>query len=109
LDVEGKPWRAPARSLAPRGTHVLAGAPNGLGPMLSRMVKAELLARIGKQRLGSFLTRRNQEDLVTLADLAEAGKLTPVIDRRYQLSEVPEAIRYVGTRGARGKVVINVA
>jgi NADPH:quinone reductase-like Zn-dependent oxidoreductase len=97
------------RVLGPDGMHVLAGAPNGLGPILSRMVRAELLARIGRQRLGSFLARRNQEDLRALADLAEAGKLTPVIDRRYRLREVPDAIRYVGTRAARGKVVINVA
>jgi NADPH:quinone reductase-like Zn-dependent oxidoreductase len=48
------------------------------------------------------------EDLVELKDLVEAGRLFPVIDRQYPLNEVPDAIRYVGTREARGKVVIRV-
>jgi NADPH:quinone reductase-like Zn-dependent oxidoreductase len=97
------------RSLAPNGTHVLAGAGDGLWPILSRLIKAQLLARIGRRRVGAFMARGNYEDLATLAELAEAGTLTPVIDRRYPLSEVPDALRYVGTRGARGKVVITVA
>jgi NADPH:quinone reductase-like Zn-dependent oxidoreductase len=55
------------------------------------------------------MARGTHEDLVVLKELAETGKLTPVIDRTYPLSEAPDALRYVGTRGARGKVVIKVA
>jgi NADPH:quinone reductase-like Zn-dependent oxidoreductase len=51
----------------------------------------------------------NPEDLDVLRDLMQAGKITPVIDRRYALSEVPEAIRYLEQGHARGKVVIKVA
>ena len=61
------------------------------------------------QRLVPYLARIRHEDLVFLDELAEAGKLSPVIDRQYPLSEVPDAIRYVGTGQARGKVVIHVA
>jgi len=55
------------------------------------------------------MARVKHEDLVALKELAEAGRLSPVIDRQYPLSEVPDAIRYVGTGGAGGKVVISVA
>jgi NADPH:quinone reductase-like Zn-dependent oxidoreductase len=97
------------RGLVPDGTHVLAGAANGLGPILSRLIEAQLRSRLGRQRIGSFLARVRHEDLVVMKELAEAGKLSPVIDRRYPLAGVPDAIRYVGTRAARGKVVICVA
>jgi NADPH:quinone reductase-like Zn-dependent oxidoreductase len=96
------------RVLAPNGTLVLAGAPKGLWAILSRLLKAQLLSRIGNQRIASFLARVRHEDLVVLKELVEAGKLSPVIDRRYPLSEVPDAVRYVGTGDARGKVVISV-
>jgi NADPH:quinone reductase-like Zn-dependent oxidoreductase len=55
-----------------------------------------------------LLTRPNQEDLLVLAELLEAGKVTPVIDRRYTLSEVPDAIRYIGEGHAQGKAVVTV-
>ena len=96
------------RVLVPSGTLVLVGAPKGLWAILSRLLKAQLLSRIGSQRIASFLARVRHEDLVVLKDLVEAGKLSPVIDRQYPLSEVPEAVRYVGTGDARGKVVISV-
>jgi NADPH:quinone reductase-like Zn-dependent oxidoreductase len=53
-----------------------------------------------------FVVRHNREDLAVLKELVEAGKLTPVIDRRYALSDVPEALRYQGEGHARGKIVI---
>ena len=52
--------------------------------------------------------QRNQKDLVAITELCEAGKIVPVIDRRYPLSEVPEALRYLGEGRAKGKVVITV-
>jgi NADPH:quinone reductase-like Zn-dependent oxidoreductase len=96
------------RVLAPNAIHVLAGAGHAAWPLLSRLIEAQLRSRIGRQRIGTFMARGTHEDLVVLKELAEAGKLTPVIDRTYLLSEVAAALRYVGTRGARGKLVIRV-
>jgi NADPH:quinone reductase-like Zn-dependent oxidoreductase len=55
-----------------------------------------------------FLARSSKEDLAIMHELMEAGKVTPVIDKRYRLSEVPEAIRYLEEGHARGKVVITL-
>jgi len=55
-----------------------------------------------------FVAREHYEELQVLTELIEAGKITPVIDRTYPLSEVPEAIRYLQEGQARGKVVITV-
>jgi NADPH:quinone reductase-like Zn-dependent oxidoreductase len=74
----------------------------------ARMLKALLVSRFGRQKFVSFLARRNQADLAVLKELIEAGKVTPVIDRSYPLSDVPEAIRYLEAGHARGKVVITV-
>jgi NADPH:quinone reductase-like Zn-dependent oxidoreductase len=60
------------------------------------------------QKLVMVGAKANKEDLTILHDLMQAGKVTPVIDRRYRLSEVPEAIRYLGEGHARGKVVITL-
>jgi NADPH:quinone reductase-like Zn-dependent oxidoreductase len=56
----------------------------------------------------SLSVRKEREDFLVLQELLEAGKVTPVIDRRYALSELPEALRYLGEGHARGKVVIAV-
>ena len=96
--------------LSAKGTLVLAGAGSGPGlAPLTRILKALALSPLVRQRLVPFVAKSRQEDLVALKDLVEARKLSPVIDRQYPLSGVPEAIRYVGTGHARGKVVINVA
>ena len=60
------------------------------------------------QRLGTFVSRENHGDLIVLKELIEAGKITPIIDRAYPLSDVPDAIRYMREGRARGKVVITV-
>ncbi len=97
------------RVLAANGTLVLVGASKGnwIAP-IARMLAAQQLSRFGSQKLTGMLTDMNREDLVFLKELIEAGKITPVIDRRYPLSEVPDAIRYLETMRARGKVVITV-
>jgi NADPH:quinone reductase-like Zn-dependent oxidoreductase len=59
-----------------------------------------------RQRVRIFITRHTRDDLMVLRELVESGKVAPVIDRRYQLSEVPEALRYQGEGHARGKLVI---
>ena len=94
--------------LATNGTIVLAGAPKGLWAILARLLKAQLLSRFGGRRIASFLARGRHDDLIVLKELVESGKLSPVIDRQYPLSEVPDAVRYMGTGDARGKIVISV-
>jgi NADPH:quinone reductase-like Zn-dependent oxidoreductase len=97
------------RALTPRGTYVLVGVSDpGRWLGLSRQIKMLSLSPFVRQRLRSFIALQNREDLVALKELVEAGKLTPVIDRRYELSEVPEALRYQGAGHAQGKIVISV-
>jgi NADPH:quinone reductase-like Zn-dependent oxidoreductase len=68
-----------------------------------------LRSRIGDKKVGFMgIARLNQKDLAYLGELLEAGKVVPVIDRRYPLRETAEAMRYLGTGHARGKVVITV-
>jgi NADPH:quinone reductase-like Zn-dependent oxidoreductase len=98
------------RVLTPNGRLVLAGAAkSGELAMLSRPLAGLIRSRLGSRWLVPFLAKVRHEDLVTLKELIEAGKVRPVIDRQYTLSEVPDAIRYVGTGHARAKVVIQVA
>lgn len=96
--------------LTPRGILVLVGSTEKglwLGP-LRGMLEAAVLSRFASGHVTSMLARMNREDLNILGELMQAGKLKPVIDRRYGLSEVPEAIRYVEQGHARGKVVITL-
>jgi NADPH:quinone reductase-like Zn-dependent oxidoreductase len=95
------------RVLGSKGALVMAGGPTDslLGILLSQ-TKALVLSRLVSQKLVSFLARRRKEDLIVMQGLLEAGKVTPVIDRTYPLSEVPEAIRYLEMGHARGKVII---
>ena len=98
------------RVLTSKGTLVLSsGESTGrlIGP-LDRFVKAAVLSPFVSQKLGSFLAKANGEDLQFLKELIEAGKVTPVIDRTYSLSEVREAIRYLEEGHARGKIIITV-
>ncbi|MEI6725538.1 MAG: NAD(P)-dependent alcohol dehydrogenase [Actinomycetes bacterium] len=96
------------RALTPTGTLV----PNGGGfdhhwfASGGRLITAVVLFRFGSQKLGRFLVSPNHEDLVALKDLIEAGKVTPVIDRTYPLSEAPQALGYVGEGHTRGKVAV---
>jgi NADPH:quinone reductase-like Zn-dependent oxidoreductase len=96
--------------LTPKGILVMVGAPSDepwLGP-LSASIKAALFSPFVSQKLSFFLADLNHDDLNILAQLAAAGKLTPVIDRRYPLGETAAAIGYVEAGHARGKVVITV-
>jgi NADPH:quinone reductase-like Zn-dependent oxidoreductase len=98
------------RALTPKGTLVIAGGETDgrwLGG-IDRQLRALLLSPFVGQKLGTFISRENHEDMIVLKDLIEAGKVTPVIDRTYPLSEVPEAIRYMRMGHARGKVLITV-
>jgi NADPH:quinone reductase-like Zn-dependent oxidoreductase len=98
------------RVLTPHGALVMVGGPNNgvwIGP-LSGSIKAMLVSPFVGQQLIFMLANLNKDDLGTLRDLMQAGKVTPVLDRHYRLSEVPEAIRYLEEGHARGKVVITL-
>jgi len=97
------------RALNPKRTYIVVGGPAGrwIRP-LDRVIKAIVLSRFVSQNLVMFLARLNKEDLTLICGLMEAGKVTPVIDKCHRLSEVPEAIRYLEEKHARGKVVITV-
>jgi NADPH:quinone reductase-like Zn-dependent oxidoreductase len=98
------------RALTPQGTLVITGGEGG-GRWLGgtdRQIRALMLSRFVGQKLGTFISKENHEDMIVLKELIESGKVTPVIDRTYPLSEVPEAIRYLEEGHAQGKVVITV-
>jgi len=96
------------RALNSNGTCVIAGFQN-LPRLFEHTVLGPLRSKTGNKKVGLMGTAKmNQKDLVFVKELLEAGKVVPVIDRRYPLSEVAEAIRYLEERHARGKVVITV-
>jgi len=97
-------------ALTPKGTLVLVGGPDKghwLGP-LTGLLKAVVLSRFGSQKLLPFLAHPSKDDLMVMRELLESGKVVPVIDRSYPLSDVPAAIRYLEEGHARGKVVITM-
>jgi len=92
------------RALTPQGTHIPNSGHSGAG----YAVKALVLSLFVRQQGRPYISIPKKEDLVVLNELIEAGKVTPVIDRTYPLSETPEAFRYLNEGHARGKVVITV-
>ncbi len=96
------------RVLNPKGIFVIAGGPKKGWIILLRALKALVLSRFVSHKMFLFIARINTTDLTIMGELMAAGKVTPVIDRRYRLSEVPEAIRYLEEGHARGKVVITL-
>jgi NADPH:quinone reductase-like Zn-dependent oxidoreductase len=94
------------RALSQDGIYVMAGG--GWAQILQAFSLGRLLSLIGRKKMCNFMAKINKEDLVLLKDLLEAGKVVPVIDRRYPLSQVAEAIRYLEEGHARGKVVITM-
>jgi NADPH:quinone reductase-like Zn-dependent oxidoreductase len=102
------------RVLTPNGKYVMIGGGTGVkdwqglfGPM-TRVFKIMATKRFVSQEMGMMLTDPKQKDLTDLADLMQAGKVKPVIDRTYKLSEIQQAIAYVEEGHARGKVVVTV-
>jgi NADPH:quinone reductase-like Zn-dependent oxidoreductase len=94
------------RALSRNGAYVMSGGSNR--QLLHALLYGPLLS-LGNQKFGNLLTRPSQADLLFLKDLIETGKIKPVIDRRYALGDVPEAIRYIEEGHARGKIVVTVA
>ena len=97
------------RALQPEGTYVGVGGPFGsiIGLLAGQIIEL-VLSRFVSQKFVSFMAELNQEDLALVGKLMEDRKVTPVIDRHYSLSEVPEAIRYLEEGHAQGKVVITM-
>jgi len=97
------------RVLTPDGVLVIVGGPKArwLGPM-RYVLKALVLSRFVSQKMVGLLAQQNKDDLGVLQELLESRKVTPVIDRSYELSEVPEALRYLGKGHVQGKIVITV-
>ena len=99
------------RALAQRGTLVIVGGEGGgrwLGGFDRQILRAPILSPLVSQTLRPLTSKERHEDLVILSQLIEAGKVTPVIDRTYPLSEAPQAIRHLEQGNARGKVVLRV-
>jgi len=90
-----------------KGILVMVGAPAALG-LLPRLAGALVWSWFGTKRMVFFIARMNPKDLTTVGELIATGKVTPVIDRRYELSKGSDAFRYMEKGHARGKVVINV-
>jgi NADPH:quinone reductase-like Zn-dependent oxidoreductase len=94
------------RALSPEGIYVCAGGSST--QYFQGLLLGQLISMMGRKKMGSMYGNLNQEDYVFLTDLIETGKVVPVIDRIYPLSEVPEALRYYGEGKALGKIVITV-
>jgi NADPH:quinone reductase-like Zn-dependent oxidoreductase len=95
------------RALAPTGTYIMSGG--SMSQMTQAMLIGPWYSKTGGQKMVNILAKPNNKDLTFIKELVEAAKVKPVIDRRYPLSEVPAALRYLEEGHAKGKVVITVA
>jgi NADPH:quinone reductase-like Zn-dependent oxidoreductase len=110
LDVAGsKSWSQCRRVLNRYATLVMVGGPKGplLGP-LGHIAKVRLAALRGSQKAVFFIANFNGPDMGVLRELLESGKVKPVVERRYELGQVADALRYIGEGHAQGKIVINL-
>jgi NADPH:quinone reductase-like Zn-dependent oxidoreductase len=97
------------RALQPKGTLVIVGGQKGdwIGPMMG-VIKAAIVAHFVEQKMGFFIARLDHDDMKLLGELMQAGKMTPVIDRRYPLSEAAKAMEYLEAGRAHGKVIVSL-
>ncbi len=100
------PIRDYRRALAPKGIYVAVGG--SAAQMFQALTLGPLLSRKTGKKLGSMIAKVNPADLGRMSELLEAGKVRPVIDRTFSLSEAPEALRYLGQGHARGKIVVTI-
>ena len=109
--VANRSLTALRRLLTPRGRYIGIGAPAGrwMFGAIGRAVIAMVLSAVTRKKMIMVLAKPRGRDVAAAGELMAAGKLTPVIDRRVALSEVPEAVRYVERGHARGKVVVVVS
>lgn len=101
-NVGNRPFADVRRALAPKGRLIPNSGHAGMGYVLRALARSAFVRQQGRP----CVSTPNDKDLVVLTELAGSGKLTPVVDRAYPLSETSEALRYLGERHARGKVVI---
>ncbi len=94
------------RALNPRGIYVMTGGSGA--QMLEAMLQGSWISMTGSKKMGNLMMKSNKEDLIFMKELLEAGKVVPVIDRRYPLSEVADAMRYLEEGHAMGKIVITL-
>jgi NADPH:quinone reductase-like Zn-dependent oxidoreductase len=94
------------RALSPHGIYVAVGG--GPARILEALLLGSFLSQLGRKKMTFFIAKINQKDLLFLRDLLETGKVVPVIDRRYPLSDAAEALRYLAEGHAQGKVVLAV-
>jgi NADPH:quinone reductase-like Zn-dependent oxidoreductase len=107
LDCVGNVTLAAARRVLTRnGTCVIAGAPKAVAVVLARAVGAMVVSRFRSQRILFFVAKMSKKDLTWIAEMIVAGRMKPIIERTYPLSEVPEAIRHSEDGHARGKLVV---
>jgi NADPH:quinone reductase-like Zn-dependent oxidoreductase len=99
------------RALNPQGIYLIVGAPpkRWMVDILAPVIKALVMSPFVSQKFVVYIARSSREDLTTMSELMASGKVKPVIDKRYKLSEVPDAIQYLEQRHARGKVIITLA
>jgi NADPH:quinone reductase-like Zn-dependent oxidoreductase len=97
------------RVLQPKGTLVIVGGQKGdwIGPMMG-VIKASIVANFVDQKMGFFIAQLDHDDMKLLGELMQAGKVTPVIDRRYPLNEAAKAMEYLEAGRARGKVIVSL-
>jgi NADPH:quinone reductase-like Zn-dependent oxidoreductase len=111
LDVAGtKSWSRYRRVMNPDAKLVLVGSPKAnrlLGP-LGHIARVRLAAWRGSQKAVFFIANFNGTDLDALRELIESGQVTPVVEKRYELGEIADALRYMGEGHAQGKIVINI-
>jgi len=105
-NVGNRTLSAMRRVLSPNGKCVMAGAPKELSAVLTRLFKAVAWSPFMREKFTFFIAKMNRDDLTTLCGLIKAGKVTPVIDRRYPLTETAAAIAYIEEGHAPAKVII---
>jgi NADPH:quinone reductase-like Zn-dependent oxidoreductase len=112
IDIAGsRSFRKLRRVLTPEATIVIVGAHfpanKGLGP-LGHVIRMRLGGLVRSQKVKFFITKITKEDLAVLQELLESGKVKSVVDKTYELSQVDDALRYLGEGHARGKIVITM-
>jgi len=100
--------RKPLSVLKANGIYVGVGGSSSTASFLKSLIVNPIIAKMKGKRVVSFIANLNRADLIFMKELLETGKVVPVIDRKYSLSEAPQAIRYIEGGHARGKVVISL-
>jgi NADPH:quinone reductase-like Zn-dependent oxidoreductase len=113
IDIAGNhSWSACKRVLAPTGIMVAAGGSAhtvwGWNSTIRHLIGVRLASVRGTRKVALFIAKLNKADLLVLQKLLVEGKITPVIDRCYELNRVPQAFNYMGEGHAKGKIIINV-